>query len=127
MNARKRILVVDRDPLVRHCVTRALRADCVVSAADDPESAWTKLEAGEAFDLVLCEARGDGRLGWSWLVARRPDIATRLVLMTPRDAPASPRDDTSTRLPRLTKPLADAAVREMVRGWPAETRHEEDS
>ncbi len=114
---RRRLLVVDRDPLVRHGIARALRGDHEVVVTDAAESAWARLEDGERFDLVLCEARaGDSRTGggWPWLLARRPEVASRLVLLTSRDG-----DGIDPQFPRLPKPVDASAVRALIqsRAW----------
>jgi CheY-like chemotaxis protein len=91
--ARRRILVVDDDRLVRRSIERMLSTSFGVRGVASTNEAFDLLDAGERFDLVLCDMyladSLDGRDFYERALARYPGLAARLVLMSG----ASPPDD----------------------------------
>jgi CheY-like chemotaxis protein/two-component sensor histidine kinase len=92
---RRRVLVVDEDPFVRQTITRALRGEHEVVAVDSADAAWTRIDAGEPFDLVLFDAHATGTEGiafWERLGARHARVREGLVFLCPRTTSAETRD-----------------------------------
>jgi CheY-like chemotaxis protein len=83
--AKARILVVDDEVLVGRAVQRVLGRKHQVEVTDDPRGALRRLEAGEAFDLVLCDMTMPGLSGAELhqrLQEVRPQLAERVVFLT---------------------------------------------
>ncbi len=80
----KRILVIDDSGTIRKAIRRILEGMAyTVSEAADGEEALAALEAGEAFEAVLCDIDMpvmDG-LGFLAAVAARPQLAVPPVIM----------------------------------------------
>jgi len=82
---RGRILVVDDEPLVGRALARLLSSEHEVVVEAHGSSAAARLEAGEAFDLVICDLMMPDVTGMELherLLARRPAVAARMVFMT---------------------------------------------
>ncbi|MEX2273242.1 MAG: response regulator [Vicinamibacterales bacterium] len=81
----KRALVVDDEPGVRSLIARLLaRRGYDVTEAEDGEAALAELERMR-FDLVLCDVRMprvSGRMLFTTVQARDPELASRVVLMS---------------------------------------------
>jgi signal transduction histidine kinase len=82
---RRRLLVVDDEPLIGRIIARALEPDHEVVLADSSTEALEHIARDDAFDLVLCDLimpRGGGSEMRAGLVARAPHLLDRLVFMT---------------------------------------------
>jgi len=83
--ARRRVLVVDDEPLVQRMLERALRADHLVVSASSAAEARALIEEGERFDVILCDLIMPDAGGLEFrdaLRAMAPDQAASLVFMT---------------------------------------------
>ncbi len=52
---RRRVLIVDDEPLVARAIERTLGGEHAVVVEDDAQAALARFESGEQFDLVLCD------------------------------------------------------------------------
>jgi CheY-like chemotaxis protein len=84
--AQPQALVVDDDTGIRNLVEAILnRSGFDVDAAVDGEDAIEKLASGRAVDLILLDLmmpRVDGYGVVAWINAHRPELASRVVVMT---------------------------------------------
>ncbi|MEM9457281.1 MAG: ATP-binding protein [Myxococcota bacterium] len=79
----RRVLLVDDEPLVRHCVVRLLREHHVVTAGNGRE-ALDALDQG-SFDMIFCDLMMEGMTGMELheqLMLRSPADAARMVFVT---------------------------------------------
>ena len=60
---RKRLLIVDDEPLNRDLLCRVLKDDYACEEAEDADAAIAVLEAAEAIDVILCDQLMPGRSG----------------------------------------------------------------
>jgi signal transduction histidine kinase/CheY-like chemotaxis protein len=82
---RGRVLVVDDEPLVCRAVARTLGGEHEVVALTEPAEALARLDAGEHFDVFLCDLMMPGLTGmacYETLQARRPEVARQMVFLT---------------------------------------------
>ncbi len=82
--ARRRILVVDDEPLVASTVQRLLSGH-EVTACTDPRQALARVQAGERWDAVLCDLMMPSMTGWEFqarLQQTAPTLASRLAFIT---------------------------------------------
>jgi PAS domain S-box-containing protein len=82
---RARILVIDDEPLVRRAIERTLEAEHQVVAVATAPEAFTRLDRGERFDLVLCDIMMPDMTGMEMarmLEQRDPGANRRLVFLT---------------------------------------------
>jgi signal transduction histidine kinase/ActR/RegA family two-component response regulator len=82
--ARRRVLIVDDEPLVSRALSRMLRGRCDVTTVLTAEDALTAL-ADERFDAVLCDVMMPGRSGASFLrelESRDTALASRVGFIT---------------------------------------------
>jgi PAS domain S-box-containing protein len=92
---RKRLLVVDDEPLIVSALVTALKRKCDVVGETDPARALERLLAGEAFDAVVCDVMMPGMSGVELheRVARQlPEVAARFVFITGGTYTARERD-----------------------------------
>jgi CheY-like chemotaxis protein len=110
---RARILVVDDEPLVGVAIERFLRPRHDVARVTSASEALGLLDAGERFDVILCDLMMPDVTGMDLhgrLAEARPDQAARMVFMTGGAfTDGARRFLDATRNPTLTKPfdLAD--------------------
>jgi len=79
----RRILIVDDEPLVRRAVTRALRSEFEIHAAESCEEALKIIDSSAPFDAVVADlSLGPGPDGIELLraVRQRDPICARLLL-----------------------------------------------
>jgi CheY-like chemotaxis protein len=113
-----RVLVVDDDPAIRRFLERAvgLSGREVVSTPSGAEA--IALAADSTIGLVMCDQRIAGTTGietYRALIARRPDLADRFVLMTGDvDSDDVRRFSASTGSAILPKPFDLAAVGQLM-------------
>ena len=116
---RVRVLVVDDEPRVLAALRRALLEAHDVVDVTSGRTALALLDAGERFDVVLCDltlVEGAGGAPFvEALSAARRELAARIVLMTARGLGHEAREivqRTSGRV--LSKPFDTAGARAMV-------------
>ncbi|CAN5860433.1 hypothetical protein BH11MYX2_BH11MYX2_32590 [soil metagenome] len=105
---RKRVLIIDDEPLLRDALTRVLCGDHDVTTAISGADALTKLDAG-SFDAILCDVMMPGMNGlevYRRVAADHPGLEKRMVFIT--GGTFSPELDdvlAATRNRLLTKPF----------------------
>ncbi|MGZ3460090.1 MAG: hybrid sensor histidine kinase/response regulator, partial [Archangium sp.] len=80
-----RILVVDDEPLVGASAERLLRSFCEVVVVTSSREALALVEAGQRFDLVLCDLMMPQMTGMELheeLSHRAPELAARMLFLT---------------------------------------------
>ena len=80
-----RILVVDDDAQVRTAIARVLAGSHEVVEASGGREALGRVEAGDAFDAILCDLMMPDLSGmelYAALRARAPELAARVIVMT---------------------------------------------
>ena len=118
MGSKRRIMVVDDDPGIGEIVGEVLAPEHEVVAATSGVEALRLLEAGSAFDLILCDLMMPLMTGMQFHaeVARRaPAQAAGMVFMT--GGAFTPRAQAfvaAAANPVLGKPFTPAELREMV-------------
>jgi PAS domain S-box-containing protein len=114
---RGRVLVVDDEPMIGATLARILSAHEVTSLHSARE-ALTRIEAGERFDLVLCDLMMPEMSGMDLhaaLAKAAPEMASRMVFLTGGIFTAAARAFVErTSVPVLEKPFDPASLREMV-------------
>jgi signal transduction histidine kinase len=83
--SRKRVLVIDDEPLIGSVIRAALADEHDVFVAHKASDALARLEAGESFDLVLCDVVMPDIGGpevYATIAERWPQLVDRLVFMT---------------------------------------------
>ena len=113
-SARGRILVVDDEPIVCFSLERLLSSEGEVVAATSAKEALARIEAGERFDVILCDLmmpEMDGQAMHAALAKIAPDAGRADGVRDGRRL-----HDAGTRLPRAcAKPATQQAFR---RGCP---------
>ena len=115
----ERVLVVDDDPHVTFAVAAALRA-WGVCAVQTPDAAAALLGAGGDFGLVLCDLNLDGESGLVFadrLLAERPGLAGRIVLMSGFFSPAEQRELEARGIEAYQKPGSLRGLRELAQRY----------
>ncbi|MDP3506222.1 MAG: ATP-binding protein [Myxococcales bacterium] len=116
---RRRVLVIDDEPLVGNALARSLQQHEVVVAAGG-RAGLEQLERDQAFDVILCDLtmpEVDGVDVYEALRSKRPELAARVVIITggALTARASAFLE-SHRLPVLGKPVDRDALARVVSG-----------
>jgi len=116
---RGRVLVVDDNPLVARAVERILsRYHDVVVALEGKEALSLLLDAGERFDVVVCDLMMPEVPGWdvhATLAERAPELAAKMIFMTGGSMHERARSFLeSVDNPRFEKPFDVAQVRALV-------------
>jgi PAS domain S-box-containing protein len=115
---RRRVLVIDDEPLVGEAVARALSDDGDVQVETEAQQALARIGAGERFDLVLCDLMMPVMTGmdlYAEVVRTAPMLAGRFVFMT--GGAFTPRARAflaSVVNPCLEKPLDMGKLRSLV-------------
>ena len=115
---RWRVLIVDDEPLLVRSYTRILERDHEVTALSSAKEALRRIEAGESWDVILCDLHMpelDGMAFYERLSRARPEQASRLVFIT--GGAFTPRAKAfleSTTRPTIEKPLHPEALRALV-------------
>ncbi|MBX7190927.1 MAG: response regulator [Sandaracinaceae bacterium] len=79
---RRRVLVVDDEPVILHTYKRVLQKQCDVVTAKGGHEALQVLEADDRFDAIICDLMMpelDGVSVHEWLAAHRPRLVPRVV------------------------------------------------
>jgi len=113
-----RIMVVDDEPLVGRSVQRLLAGEHDVTALERGTEALTRLERGDAFDLILCDLMMPDLSGidlYEALEQRHPETLARMVFITGGVFTERAREFLD-RIPnpRLEKPFDLAQLRQVV-------------
>jgi PAS domain S-box-containing protein len=80
-----RVLIIDDEPLVLRAMTRMLARSCNVQGVDRATKALELLEAGNQYDVILCDLMMPGMSGAEFDAAvheRLPHLSGRIVYMT---------------------------------------------
>ncbi len=119
----ERALIVDHEPEIAQVMQRGLeRISCQAEVVPSAEEALRKLDAGEEFDVILCDIAAESMGGpefYERLKDRRSRLADRLVFHSSRVLGAGERRFLEkTQRPLLTRPfsldaLGDAVTRAM--------------
>jgi CheY-like chemotaxis protein len=116
---RRRVLVVDDEPMMARAVQRLLEGEHDVVVLCDPVEAVERVTAGESFDAMLCDLMMPALSGMEVhdAIARaQPELARRMVFMTGGACSAEAKAFLA-RVPnaRVDKPIDRAALRAAVR------------
>ena len=113
-----RVLVIDDEHLVGVALSRVLYRENEVVTVTDPTEALARLNAGERFDVVLCDLRMpvmDGIEFHRQLSVTLPEEAARIVFIT--GGPLSARAEAFFRSAQnllMSKPLDVDGVRQLI-------------
>jgi signal transduction histidine kinase len=115
---RGRVLVIDDELMIGRVVGSVLSAQHDVVAVQNAQEAFDRLDAGERFDLVLCDLVMPNISGpevHDTFVARWPNLLPRLVFMTGGAfSPEATAFLARTLCPLLYKPFARQDLEELV-------------
>jgi PAS domain S-box-containing protein len=115
--SRGRLLIVDDEPLVGRALARLVASSHDVVVVTSGADALARLEAGEPYDLVLCDLMMPGLSGME-LEARVaqavPALVGRLVYMTGGAFTPAARAFLEAGRPFLEKPIDAAALRTLL-------------
>ncbi len=82
---RRRVLIVDDEPLLVRSFTRILERDHDVTAFSSAREALRRIEEGESWDVILCDLHMpelDGMAFFERLGRVRPELAARVAFIT---------------------------------------------
>jgi CheY-like chemotaxis protein len=116
---RRRVLVVDDEPMVVSTLRRALAKEHDVVTTVSGREALALIDSGEKFDIILCDLMMPDIGGmdvYKELVTSKPSVASRIIFMT-GGAFTSRAQDFLDEVPngRLDKPIDINVVRDLVR------------
>lgn len=118
VSRRARILVVDDEPMVGRLIARGLSHAHDVVAMTDARAALGAIEAGDAFDVVLCDLMMPDLSGMELhaLMSRvAPALATRTIFISGGAFTAEARAFLErTRNPTIDKPIEMRSLEELV-------------
>jgi nitrogen-specific signal transduction histidine kinase/CheY-like chemotaxis protein len=115
--ARRRVLILDDEPLVARAIARALSEEHDVEAVTSAREALGRLSAGERWDVVLCDVVMPELTGAQFaaaLQARVPDASARLVFVTGAIDTAQCDALRAAGYPCLAKPIRLEELRKLV-------------
>jgi PAS domain S-box-containing protein len=116
--ARRRVLVVDDEPLVGEAIARALSEENDVEVVTEAKQALARVQKGAAYDVVFCDLMMPVMTGmdlYAEIVRVAPRLAGRLVFMT--GGAFTPRARAfleNVVNPCLEKPLDTSKLRSLV-------------
>ena len=117
VDAPARILVVDDEPMLARILVRLLEPDLAVGVTS-ASAALTRLEAGEDYDVILCDLVMPGMTGmqlYAQLARARPDLAERCVFMSGGTFTEEARAFVAAgHRPCLDKPISAAKLRAAI-------------
>jgi len=116
---RRRILVVDDDPLVGEAIARVLEGEADVEVTTDARTAIERIVGADRWDFVFCDLMMPGRSGvdvYAEAIERAPAMVGRIVFMT-AGAFTDRARAFAEAVPNacLQKPLDAEQVREIIR------------
>jgi PAS domain S-box-containing protein len=114
---RRRLLVVDDEPLVAASIRRQLASDFVVDAASGAGDALARI-AAQRYDAVVCDVAMEGASGLQFLEALRgtaPALAERVLFVTGCAAPEIPALLAASGVRWLAKPFDGRQLRQALR------------
>lgn len=118
IETRRRVLVIDDEPLLGRSLRRMLSAHEVV-LADDALAALDRIDRGEPFDVVLCDLTMpgfDGMQVLEHLERAHRSLLPRLVMMSGGTSPAIEHQLRRRGIPLLAKPFPrDELLRTVAR------------
>jgi CheY-like chemotaxis protein len=79
------VLLIDDEPLIGRALARLLGPDWATTTVVSGPSALARVDAGERYDVVLCDLAMPGMDGvavYEQLALRHPDVASRVVFLT---------------------------------------------
>ncbi|QDG53175.1 PAS domain S-box protein [Persicimonas caeni] len=82
---RARILLIDDEPLIGRSLSRTLRPDHDVEVETSAAKALARLQAGERFDVILCDLMMPDMTGMDFfeqLAETSPDLADEILFLT---------------------------------------------
>jgi PAS domain S-box-containing protein len=115
--ARARVLVVDDEPLVGKSLARLLRKEHEVEVVTSSREALRRAEAGERWDLVLCDLMMPELSGMDLedrLAQVAPDLVPRMLYLTGGAFTDRSRGFLDAGRPYLEKPVDPALLRARV-------------
>ncbi|HEX7701814.1 MAG TPA: ATP-binding protein, partial [Kofleriaceae bacterium] len=116
--ARSRILMIDDEAAVGRSIRLLLAPDHEVVNVTRALDGLAQLEAGQAFDMILCDVMMPEMSGielFAQLQARFPTYTQRTVFMTGGAFTSQAREALeSLGTPRLEKPFSEAQLRKMI-------------
>jgi signal transduction histidine kinase/CheY-like chemotaxis protein len=116
---RRRVLVVDDEPMMARAVQRLLEGEHDVLITSDPLGAVEQIRAGARFDAILCDLMMPTLSGmdvYEAISRVERDQARRMVFMTGGAfTPRAVRFLETISNPRIEKPLEYAALRAVLR------------
>jgi PAS domain S-box-containing protein len=116
--ARSRILMIDDEAAVGRSIRLLLAPDHEVINVTRALDGLAQLEAGQAFDMILCDVMMPEMSGielFAQLQARFPTYTHRTVFMTGGAFTSQAREALeSLGTPRLEKPFSEAQLRKMI-------------
>ncbi|HET9596998.1 MAG TPA: ATP-binding protein [Anaeromyxobacteraceae bacterium] len=114
-----RVLVLDDEPGVAHAIRRLLAREHRVEVETSSRAALRRLEAGERFDLVVCDLmmpEMDGMEFHARLATASPEMAARVLFLTGGAfTPATAAFLQRVRNPSMQKPFETDELRRTVR------------
>jgi DNA-binding NtrC family response regulator len=118
--SRKRVLIVDDEPLLRRSFSRCLRPVHQVVEAENGQEAREILSGDRRFDAILCDITMpelDGCELYEWLVDHVPELAPRFILMSGVASVERASDLVQQHgVPMLEKPAAKGALLAAIAG-----------
>ncbi|MBI5512943.1 MAG: PAS domain S-box protein [Deltaproteobacteria bacterium] len=115
------VLVVDDEPLIGHVVRRLLQPEHLVVLETDAPSALARLDAGERFEVILCDLMMPGMTGMDFherLREKHPALLDAVIFMTGGAFTASAREFLErVPNPHLSKPFDVAALRKLLEAF----------
>lgn len=116
---RSRVLVIDDEPMIGRVIHSALKNEHEVVVETRAADALARLDAGESFDLILCDLTMPNITGpdvFAVVSKRWPDLIPRLVFMTGGSFTDSTRAFVdNTTAPILAKPFTVDQLRKLAR------------
>ncbi|MEY4510180.1 MAG: hypothetical protein RLZZ450_2302 [Pseudomonadota bacterium] len=115
---RGRVLVVDDEPMITQVVRRTLTKEHDVFTLDNAEDAYARIDAGERFDVILCDLLMPQRSGMDFhgqLARSYPEQAQRMVFFTGGAFTPRAREFLeSVHNHRLEKPIDGTELRALI-------------
>jgi signal transduction histidine kinase/CheY-like chemotaxis protein len=116
---RRRVLVIDDEPMMARAVQRLLDSEHDVVATSDPLAAVEQVRAGVRYDAILCDLMMPSMSGmevYEAIARVESEQARRMVFMTGGAfTPSAARFLENIQNPRIEKPLEHATLRAILR------------